>query len=37
MYEGSLNKFLMDNKGSPLIAAFGLAPLFMKMTQQEQF
>jgi class 3 adenylate cyclase len=27
MYEGSLNKCLMDDKGSTLIAVFGLAPL----------
>lgn len=26
-YEGSLNKFLMDDKGSTLIAVFGLPPL----------
>lgn len=26
-YEGSVNKFLMDDKGSTLIAAFGLPPL----------
>ena len=26
-FEGSLNKFLMDDKGSTLIAAFGLPPL----------
>lgn len=26
-YEGSLNKFLMDDKGSTLIALFGLPPL----------
>ena len=26
-YEGSINKFLMDDKGSTLIACFGLAPV----------
>jgi adenylate cyclase 10 len=26
-YEGSLNKFLMDDKGSTLVAVFGLPPL----------
>lgn len=26
-YEGSVNKFLMDDKGSTLIAVFGLPPL----------
>lgn len=26
-YEGSINKFLMDDKGSTLIAVFGLPPL----------
>ena len=26
-WEGSLNKFLMDDKGSTLIAVFGLPPL----------
>ena len=26
-YEGSINKFLMDDKGSTLIAVFGLLPL----------
>ena len=25
-YEGSVNKFLMDDKGSTLIACFGLTP-----------
>lgn len=27
MHEGSLNKLLMDDKGSTLIVVFGLAPL----------
>lgn len=27
LYEGSLNKFLMDDKGSTLVAVFGLPPL----------
>lgn len=27
MYEGSLNKFLMDDKGSTLIVVFGLPPI----------
>ncbi len=26
-YEGSINKFLMDDKGSTLLAVFGLPPL----------
>ena len=26
-YEGSVNKFLMDDKGSTLIACFGLSPV----------
>ena len=26
-FEGSVNKFLMDDKGSTLIAVFGLPPL----------
>lgn len=27
LYEGSLNKFLMDDKGSTLIVVFGLGPI----------
>lgn len=27
MYEGSLNKLLMDDKGSTLIVVFGLPPV----------
>ena len=27
MYEGTINKFLVDDKGSTLIAVFGLPPL----------
>lgn len=30
-YEGSLNKFLMDDKGSTLIAVFGLPPLGLSL------
>ena len=27
LYEGSINKFLMDDKGSTLIGVFGLPPM----------
>ena len=30
-YEGTLNKFLMDDKGSTLLCAFGLPPLYVCM------